>query len=378
MVGLEIFDEDYVPKELLFRDREIEEFKKLFDEFEKTKRGANYMIYGYTGTGKTAVISKVSETYKEQSIYISGAEIRTSLSMINQISKSRNLNPAIIISECIRILKENPKVLIIDEMNDLKDPNNLFDYLDAIWRATHIPIIFISNNQKLALSIPDDAIKTLMIRRINLSSYNAVEMKEIINERLKLLEEFKTNDEIEGFVNRVSAYAAQSKSAKVGLFIIKEALIKKDFTAELFDKTLEKLDLQDFEGYFKSLTIQQKEVIRIILERASPQTGIQLKEIYKHPSFSKRHPSRISQIIKDLEITDNLLTKEYVGLGKGRGMIAIVKFMTPEYYKIMFEMFEKDGIEIDTLANKDNRQRENQLLTYFDNNQKEVNKTNGE
>ena len=61
----EVLSPHYVPKHLLFRERQINEIEKSLTPSLRGERGRNVFIYGKTGTGKTSCIKHVVDKVRE-------------------------------------------------------------------------------------------------------------------------------------------------------------------------------------------------------------------------------------------------------------------------------------------------------------------------
>ena len=99
--------------------------------------------------------------------------LRTELNKLHLSTYAESLE-----NDIIHFLKKTPKVLIIDEVNNLKDDREvfqLFGHLNTIYRETRVPIIVITNNRNIRNMMPDDARKTLLFEIIEFPAYKADE-----------------------------------------------------------------------------------------------------------------------------------------------------------------------------------------------------------
>src|SRR3972149_10669355 len=125
--------DDYLPEEVLHRDNQIKIIKDIFRNFKKMGMGTNTLILGVTGSGKTTIIKKIINE-ENNAIYVCCSDTQTPY---KTIKKMFNLNISTheqLLGKTIEKLKENPKILIVDEIDKIKNFTQLMNDLNVIYR----------------------------------------------------------------------------------------------------------------------------------------------------------------------------------------------------------------------------------------------------
>jgi len=171
--------EEYIPKDILFRDAQIKQIRDVFLNYQRIGMGTNLLIQGVTGSGKTTIIKKITEK-ENNSIYISCLDKKTTHEVLKSLFNIKIRNQSEVLQKIVKKLLEDPKILIIDEIDKVRDFTNLMNDLNFIYRKTMIPIIIITMKRNILQKMPLDVIKTLFFERVSLPSYNANELKCIL------------------------------------------------------------------------------------------------------------------------------------------------------------------------------------------------------
>lgn len=318
----------YTPNHLLFRESQIEEIEKCIKNFIKFKVGANKILVGASGTGKTATIKHLMNK-NDNCIYISASDEKTSNRILRQICPKKIKTIDKVIKNLKQELTDNPKVLIIDEINKVNRIHELFDDLNTIYRETQVPIILITNRRDLIEKMPDDAKKTLFFSRVEFFPYDAIQLKEIVKDRLNLIPEDLVKSIPEGFLEYICARANQEGgSARIALDMTMRSIMEQNFTYEFIDKFLLEKQKSDFETWYKNLTNLEKKFTNAIVNLQTDETTITPSEIQKY--LDGRSPSQISNLITQFE-DYGIISTHYLNRGKSGGRLRVIE-MTPEIH----------------------------------------------
>ena len=236
----EVLSPHYVPHNIMFRDKQMQEIAKYMTPSLKGERGRNLFVYGKTGTGKTSCIRSVIE--KVNGLPISKARI----SYINcRIYNSRYRIMSKIISDylpayakkgygivdiyerVINWIEEDGKILVVvlDEIDVVKD---LDDLVYTLTRANGdlkmggITIVGISNKVSFKEELDPRRLSTLYENDLAFPPYNSNELAMILKDRVGV--GFRKGVVEAAAINLAAALAAkESGDARLALKIISKA-----------------------------------------------------------------------------------------------------------------------------------------------------------
>lgn len=321
--------EYFLPEKILYREEQIKQIKKVFDTFNNFQIGSNLIIRGVTGSGKTTVIKKVMNGEKNV-LFASGSTTITSFKTLKALFDIKCLTIEKLITEAINKLKKNPRILVIDELNKIREIKELFNILNTIYRETNCPIILISNDLTLVNEIPEDARLTLFFEKVDFPAYNAIELKGIIQDRLNLIK--RDLPEIpEGALEFICAIAGKEGSARVALNITMKCILSDDFSHEYIESVRKTLEIQDWKDFIQGLIPTEKEFLKVLLNICSQKGSASSSEILIQ--LKKFTPSRISQLTDTFEHNYGLIKSEHKNLGRGGGKIRLISFASEEIYQ---------------------------------------------
>jgi Cdc6-like AAA superfamily ATPase len=279
-----------------------------------------------SGSGKTLILRKLIEE-ENNSIYISGRETKTSFKTIKAILNINSKTYSDVLVKTIAKLKENPKMLVFDEVDKIKGLREFFNDLNTIYRKTMVPIIIITMNRNIFSSMPEDAEKTLFFKKINLPSYNAIELRDILASRLKQIRlELPLIED--GVINYISAIAARGGSARVLLFLTLKCMQENRFDVEFIDETYAEMMKKEWFGFVEDINENEKEFLKYLLDLCDSEKEIYAEEIEKAIGLSQ---PRISQLLNTFE-DYSVISTHHRNLGRGGGRKRIIKFKSKEIY----------------------------------------------
>ncbi len=205
-----IFDYDYVPKNLVNREKQMHQLEVLFRPMVESDRPCNAFLMGSVGTGKTVTAKRFCSDMKD---YCNG--IGKTLDVVYVNCRSNNSESAVLINlihyfdqgypdrgfsteEMSRILKNHlvknkrPLVVILDEVNVLLRKSTV----DIVYQITRMsdslekpaPISLIMISQESIYELMDEASASTLKRAITVKfdKYTADELKTIIADRVEL------------------------------------------------------------------------------------------------------------------------------------------------------------------------------------------------
>ena len=324
--------EDYIPEKFFFREEQVRKIKETFSQFKKDRYSIiNLIILGTTGAGKTGVVKKMM--YEgENYIYVSALNLKTTNSIFKKISETKKKFVATSdsLNGAVNIFKENPKILIIDEVGKINDMENFCNYLNAFYRETQVPIILITNKWTFIQEMPDDARLTLFLEKVEFPSYNTKQLKEILIDRINATEleigkPLNINDsELEYLCCRI--VKEHFSSVRIALRILNRCFASDNYSKEFLDKTIDYLVELDYASFVNKLSPTEKDFLGFLLEYSDGNESIPITEIINLPE-SRRFGeiSRISQLTTAL-IDYGFIKAKYHHLGRKGGKHRILIF----------------------------------------------------
>lgn len=327
--------EEYIPKKVLFRDKQVMQIEEVFKNYKKFGMGTNLLIFGTTGSGKTTIIRKVIEK-ENQSVYVSCSDKKTAHSTLKAIFDIRVKNQSDVLKKTIEKLKENPMIIILDEIDKVRDLNNLMNDLNVIYRKTMIPIIIITMKRDILEKIPIDAKKTLFFERVALPSYNAYELKEILVDRIKSIKNENINIP-EGSINFISAIASKQGSARVLMNITIRCIQKNNFTQVFIKSVYEEMIKQDWVGFTYEINEIEKDFLRCLVDCCDEKKEVSSETLQKVMGIS---PARASQLISTFE-KYGVISSRHENLGRAGGRKRIIRFVCKEVFEEISPLFKE-------------------------------------
>ena len=325
--------EEYLPEKILFRDKQILQIKEVFNNYKEFGMGTNLLILGVTGSGKTSLIKKVMED-ENNSIYVSCSNKKTTHEVLKHLFDIRIRNQSDVLEKTIEKLKKEPRILIFDEIDKIKDLDNLMNDLNTIYRRTMVPIIIITMKRDILDKIPSDAKKTLFFEKVTLPSYNSNELKEILLERLRLIKNININIK-EGSVNFISAIASRQGSARVLMNITIRCIQKNNFSQEFIKNVYDEIVKQDWVGFVHEINETEKEFLMHLTDFCDYKKEVQSEALQRSMQIS---PARISQLISTFE-KYGVISSRHENLGRAGGRRRFIKFISKEIYEDLFPLF---------------------------------------
>jgi cell division control protein 6 len=232
----------YFPKELPFREKQIEEITRILAPSLKGKKPDNLFLYGKVGTGKTTVTLHVIKELEEFAKKNNARAVCNYINCRNHNSKYKVLIKAIkkfypkenFIGYSAGFIQEklmeycnqkNQVVLVLDEIDKVKDLDELIYSLsrsnDEI-EDGGISIIGISNNLMFKEKLDPRTKSSLCEKEMVFPPYNAEELRAILKSRVELA--FVPGSVSDSAINLAAAIAAQeSGDARTAVMLLLRA-----------------------------------------------------------------------------------------------------------------------------------------------------------
>ncbi len=352
----EALSSTYIPKHFPHREEEIGNIANILKPALNGSRPSNILIYGQTGTGKTAVAKFICEQItakandedkKIHTAYINCKQTNTTYGILSNIGKaySKGWEEEIpiagwridkVYAEVKQKAKENGGIviLVLDEIDALvnKSGDDILYHLTSLnsdLENSKISIIGISNDVKFTSWLDPRVKSRLGEESLAFAPYNAPQIEEILYERSKIA--FKENVVEPLVVSYCSSKAAQEHGD------VRKALDLLRISAELADREEREIvtaryvnlaqnvmENDQVKNIISTLPIQNKATFAsIIVNQGSRRNGQQttgevyetysrICNIFKLEILTQR---RISNLISELDM-QGLIHAKTVSLGR--------------------------------------------------------------
>jgi len=310
-IDREILRPSYIPGHLPHREDHIEQLAQILVPALKGERPSNVLMFGKTGTGKTAVVRYIENELRKADadhlvhyLYLNCEIVDTPYGILQGISNKfiENLNQRIpftglstdrVYSLLVDHLDEEKRIVIIvlDEIDKIVTKNGddiLYQLLkinDDLSRA-RVSLIGISNDLKFTEYLDPRVRSRLSDEKMVFPPYNAEELFDILSERARLA--FDDGVAPDAALSLIAALAAQEHGdARRALDLLRvsaelaERQREERITEEHVQRAKNKVELDTVLEAVKSLPTQTKLVLLgILLNEEVGNTKLTTGEVY--------------------------------------------------------------------------------------------------
>lgn len=236
---ISVLSPHYIPKNLPFRENQINEIMNILSPTVKGQKPRNLIIYGKTGTGKTCCIKKIIESFesfsKAKTYYVNCRIYNSRYRILQKVLKNHvpELEKAgfglpFLYEKLLELASSNEGtqlVIILDELDMVKDLDDLVYTLtrsnDEL-KSGGVSIVGISNKLSFKDSLDPRSRSSLYETEMIFPPYGAEQLQKILFERSK--EGFVENSVDSSAINLAAALTAQeSGDARYALKLICKA-----------------------------------------------------------------------------------------------------------------------------------------------------------
>ncbi|EOD42454.1 Cdc6-related protein, AAA superfamily ATPase [Candidatus Nanobsidianus stetteri] len=340
------FEEDFVPYEIKFRDKEKEIILSNINLFLNRNTGSNLFLYGTTGTGKTLIARYLN---KGISFYSAKNKLKVKVAYINckqilsddidyyifkriyeelvNINIKSGFRKNDIYENIYKFIINNDYklIIILDEVDNIFRKSENTEILYLLLRnydinfLNRIRLILISNSPSF-ISQLDQRIKSSFssIIQVRFSPYNYYELREILKDRA--IKALKPGSISEEDINYISARVSKefSGDARIAINVLRLS------ATIAYNKNKEKIDREDIDEAFSSVDLNILESIISTLNKTQKLILLALiKEQIKNEDF----------------VTFNNLYEEYVNLSNNFGISILDKTVVYKNLKKIESIF---------------------------------------
>lgn len=213
LVNPQVLSDKYIPENLLFREKEMEEIGKHFVNFMMQKIPTNLFIWGPTGAGKTHAIQILVRDYNQiatrdalpsKAVYVN-VKGKTYFQSIIALLHNLNIDfpqRGLGVAEALQALDKffnstrESYIIVFDEIDKMKqsiiskeDPVDSLIYimsrLDEMASKPDVSLVIISNDNTLLKRLKEPTMSKFRPIPIYFRDYDANELKEILADRIE-------------------------------------------------------------------------------------------------------------------------------------------------------------------------------------------------
>ena len=320
----DVLASSFIPTEFPHRKYEIEEIASILRPALYEGRPSNILIYGQTGTGKTAITKFICNQLKEKALtngkkinsaYLNCKQINTPYGVLTNIGKaySRDWEKSIPsagwrIEKVYSALKEKADevagltLVVLDEIDALvsKSGDEILYHLtgiNAVLKNSKITIIGISNDTKFTTWLDPRVKSRLGEESLIFSPYNAIQIEDILKQRSQVA--FKKNSIDPLVLSFCSSRAAQEHGdARKALDLLR-------ISAEMAEREGEELVTIEFVK--KAQNVMEQDLIRNLVSTLP----IQHKATFASIILNKGNKKKVQQTTGEVYGTYSLVCEEF-------------------------------------------------------------------
>ncbi len=367
-----VLTHDYVPPKLLFRDEQIATVAQIVAPLLRGQRCSNILLYGKTGTGKTAtvrlVIQELASRAKDLSISIglcysncrlAGTEYRVLLDLADAVGVKLPFTGLSLGEAYSRVVTEissaNLQVLLVLDEIDYLAKSSSGNLLYELTRSHEklnpgsISIIGISNDLRFKEVLDPRVLSSLGEEEVVFPPYSVEELKMILEERVQLA--FNKGCITAAAINLCAALAGTEHGdarRAVDLLRVSAEVAEREGTERVDEHhvriALQKMEQDRLIEALKVLPLQAKLVLlAVAASRDPPSTGVIYQtyaDLSSRIGVEKLTARRVSGILSELDmqgiISANVLSKGRYGRTKK------VSLLVPK--SLITEVFTQDPV----------------------------------
>jgi len=323
---------EYIPDRLPFRDGQIKAVAEVLAPVLHGSKPSNLLLYGKTGTGKTAVARYVLSRLREESrasnlvvAYVNTRQENTEYRTLAELAKAlglqipfTGLSTGEVVSRIFKEIQASSKdvILVMDEIDYLVKAfgdDTLYEFTRSNERVApgFLSIVGVSNDLKFKESLDPRVLSSLREEELVFPPYTVSELHDILEERASTA--FRQSVVSDSAINLCAAIAGSEHGdarRAVDLLRIAGEVAEREGLQQVDDscvrKASEKAEQDRVEEALRSLPVQNK---AILITAAKFESGTNTGEFYlaytnlcKKIGLEALTQRRVSGILAELDL----------------------------------------------------------------------------
>jgi archaeal cell division control protein 6 len=292
-----VLESDYIPQRLPFRDKQTNAVAEVLSPILHNSKPSNLLLYGKTGTGKTAVVryvlSKLKSNVKtdQRNLIIAYVNTRLADTIYGTLAEFAGfldlpedeqipftgLAIAEVMKRTFRQIKANRShvVFVMDEIDHLVREGDGADILYQLTRSAErlspgfVSLVGISNDLQFKEGLDPRVLSSLGEEEIVFPPYTVDELREILTERAKAA--FKPSAASPAAINLCAAMAGSEHGdarRAIDLLRIAGEVAEREGLKQIDDscirKASEKMEVDRVDEAIRSLPVQTKAILAAV------------------------------------------------------------------------------------------------------------------
>ena len=334
-----VLSSDYVPKKLPFRDEQTSEVAEVLSPILHDSKPSNLLLYGKTGTGKTAVVQYVLSELKSNAktdqtnliiVYVNTRIAGTVYGTLAEFAGFLDLPEggripftglaiAEVTKRVFKHIKSNRLhvVFVMDEIDHLVRESDGADILYQLTRSSErlapgfITLVGISNDLQFKENLDPRVLSSLGEEELVFPPYTVDELREILTERAKVA--FRRSVVSPAAINLCAAMAGSEHGdarRAIDLLRIAGEVAEREGLRKIDDacirKASEKIEVDRVDEAIRSLPVQNKAILAAVSRfDGGTNTGelfLAYSNLCKKMGIEALTQRRVSGILGDLDL----------------------------------------------------------------------------
>ncbi len=188
----DVFDPDYLPEELPFREGQMGELAREITFFARGNAPTNVLLWGPPGTGKTATVRKMlreaSAVFPLRTVYVNAWKQRSRLSVLSGVASSlgipvplKGVSADLVLQRIEEFLEENRAIIAVDEADRLVGREDVLYDLSRLGK--NALLITVANGRDFLSLIDRRVVSSLFQAEVEYPPYTVPQLTEILRQR---------------------------------------------------------------------------------------------------------------------------------------------------------------------------------------------------
>lgn len=352
-----VFNPDYIPKNYLHRELQMEALAISLRPALKGGKPVNSVIVGSPATGKTTAIHKIFEMVEEKSQKVATAYVNCQLyntrfnifaqiyqQLFGFLPAGTGVPFSRIYGEIMKKLSKEGKALVValDDVNHLfyhKNANQiLYDILRAheVFPGVRTGVFAVISDIEFRFMLDKNVRSVFIPQEVVFETYTWQEMWDILNDRVKA--GFYPSVVPDELLDEIVDITNSTGDLRVGIDLLRnsgnfaEADASRTIDRKHLEKALQDLDSQSLQSTITNLSEDEKELLRVLIQLGedNPTAGDLYNILKEHRSLSYASFDRVLKKMEFMRIIDT----KFTGKGKrGNTRLIMLRFDPKEIRK---------------------------------------------